>query len=51
MGTVDIKDGKIMASGDRKDVLIEKNLSEAFELNVMLDSTADGRLWPIVKRS
>lgn len=45
-----IKDGKIMASGDRKDVLTEKNLSEAFELNVMLDSTADGRLWPIVKK-
>ena len=45
-----IKDGKIMASGDRKDVLTEENLSKAFELDVMLDSTADGRLWPIVKK-
>lgn len=45
-----IKDGRVMASGSREEVLTEENLSRTFDLDVVLDRTADGRLWPIVKK-
>jgi len=43
-----MKDGRIFASGDKKDVLTEDNLEKAFELKIKLHKTVSGRYWPVV---
>lgn len=43
-----MKDGRIFASGDKKDVLTEEQLEKAFDLKIKLHKTQTGRYWPVV---
>jgi iron complex transport system ATP-binding protein len=43
-----LKNGKIIAKGEREKILTEAKLSEAFELPVKLTKSANGRYWPAV---
>ncbi len=41
--------GQIVAEGERDEVLTEKNLADAFNLNIKLVRNAAGRFWPIIE--
>lgn len=43
-----LKNGKILVSGNKKDVLSEKTLKNIFDLDIKLIKTDSGRYWPIV---
>lgn len=44
-----LKSGRIVAYGDREDVLTEAHLKEAFDLDIRLIETASGRLWTVIE--
>lgn len=44
-----LKSGRIVASGERENVLTEENLKEAFDLNIRLIKTQSGRLWTVIE--
>jgi iron complex transport system ATP-binding protein len=41
--------GKIVKQGPRDEILTEANIREAFKLNVGLNPSPDGRLWPVIR--
>ncbi|OGV35044.1 MAG: hypothetical protein A2020_10970 [Lentisphaerae bacterium GWF2_45_14] len=43
-----MKDGRIFVNGEKKDVLGEENLENAFDLKIKLHKTQTGRYWPVV---
>lgn len=43
-----LKNGRILVSGNKKDVLSEKTLKNIFDLDIKLIKTDSGRYWPIV---
>lgn len=43
-----LKNGRVLTSGSRDEVLSAKHLSEAFELPIRLVKSANGRLWALV---
>lgn len=44
-----LKSGRIVAAGERENVLTEENLKEAFDLNIRLIKTQTGRLWTVIE--
>lgn len=44
-----LKSGRILAYGDRVDVLTEEHLKEAFDLDIRLIESASGRLWTVIE--
>ncbi len=44
-----LRQGEIMASGEREDVLTEENLRAAFELDIRLIRARNGRLWTVIE--
>ena len=43
-----LKSGNIQSYGSREEVLTEANLSEAFDLNIILTPGKNGRLWSMI---
>ena len=43
-----LKSGNIQSYGKREEILTEKNLSEAFDLNILLTPGKNGRLWSMI---
>lgn len=44
-----LKDGKIMLSGTRDEVLTNENLKNIFGLDINLITTANGRIWSVIE--
>ncbi len=44
-----LRQGEIMAYGEREDVLTEENLRAAFDLNIRLIRAQNGRLWTVIE--
>ena len=44
-----LKDGKIMLSGLKEEVLTDKNLKKVFGIDIKLLNTPNGRLWSIIE--
>ena len=44
-----LKDGQIIFSGDKNEVLTEENLKKIFNINIKLITTDNGRLWSIIE--
>lgn len=44
-----LKDGNIIIKGNREEVLTEKNIKEAFDIEIELKTNKNGRLWAMTK--
>ncbi len=44
-----LKQGRILARGNRREVLTESHLKEAFDLDIRLIESASGRLWTVIE--
>lgn len=44
-----LREGRILASGSRSEILTEKNLYKTFDIKVHLRKSASGRIWPALE--
>lgn len=44
-----LRQGEILSSGEREEVLTEENLRRTFDLNIRLIHAANGRLWTVIE--
>ena len=44
-----LRQGQILAYGERDEVLTEQNLRDAFELDIRLIRARNGRLWSVIE--
>ena len=44
-----LKEGDIIAKGERKEILTEENLLTAYDMPVKLKTSASGRMWPVIE--